>query len=348
MEISIGRTYRSSITLGKIRAAEVTGRPVKERRRTLPCGRLFHDGHNRREGEGTFAGTGGRIAFMNGILIVDKPVGITSQIVIGRMRTVTGVRKIGHAGTLDPLASGVLPVMIGNATKACEYLMDHDKVYVASVKLGITTDTEDITGEVLTRHRGALPSFEAFAQAAQSFVGEIQQVPPMYSALKKDGMKLVDLARMGVTVEREARTVTVHSIQAYEENGEFFLKVHCSRGTYIRTLCADIGRMLGCGACMASLRRCRVGQFDEIESLPLDVLIMDPPRSGSDEGFLRSVLTCKRKTIVYVSCNPETLARDARFLVKDQVYRAVKAVPVDMFPHTEHCECVMLFQRREG
>ncbi len=209
---------------------------------------------------------------MNGILIVDKPVGITSQIVIGRMRTVTGVRKIGHAGTLDPLASGVLPVMIGNATKACEYLMDHDKVYVASVKLGITTDTEDITGEVLTRHRGALPSFEAFAQAAQSFVGEIQQVPPMYSALKKDGMKLVDLARMGVTVEREARTVTVHSIQAYEENGEFFLKVHCSRGTYIRTLCADIGRMLGCGACMASLRRCRVGQFDEIESLPLDVL----------------------------------------------------------------------------
>lgn len=209
---------------------------------------------------------------MNGILIVDKPVGITSQIVIGRMRTVTGIRKIGHAGTLDPLASGVLPVMIGSATKACEYLMDHDKVYVASVKLGVTTDTEDVTGEVLTRHEGSLPSFEEFAKVAQSFVGEIQQVPPMYSALKKDGMKLVNLARMGVTVEREARTVTIHSIETYEENGEFFLRVHCSRGTYIRTLCADIGKALGCGACMASLRRCRVGQFDESQSLPLDVL----------------------------------------------------------------------------
>ena len=209
---------------------------------------------------------------MNGILIVDKPTGITSQIVIGRMRTVTGIRKIGHAGTLDPLASGVLPVMIGSATKACEYLMDHDKVYVASVKLGITTDTEDVTGEILTRHEGALPSFEDFAQAAQGFVGDILQVPPMYSALKKDGMKLVDLARMGVTVEREARAVTIHSIEAYEENGEFFLRVHCSRGTYIRTLCADIGKALGCGACMASLRRCRVGRFDESQSLPLDVL----------------------------------------------------------------------------
>ncbi len=207
---------------------------------------------------------------MNGIIVVDKPVGVTSQVVISRLRKVTGIRRIGHCGTLDPLASGVLPVMIGNATKACEYLMDHDKVYVASVKLGITTDTEDITGEILTRHEGPLPSFEAFSQAAQSFVGEIQQVPPMYSALKKDGMKLVDLARMGVTVEREARTVTIHSIEAYEKKGEFFLQVHCSRGTYIRTLCADIGRALGCGACMASLRRTRVGQFSQEQSIPLD------------------------------------------------------------------------------
>ena len=207
-----------------------------------------------------------------GIMIVDKPVGVTSQVVIGRLRKVTGIRRIGHCGTLDPLASGVLPVMIGNATKACEYLMDHDKVYVASIRLGLETDTQDITGEVTYRHEGALPSFEAFAEAARAFVGEIRQVPPMYSALKKDGVKLVNLAREGVTVEREARAVTIHSLETYEKDGEFFLKVHCSRGTYIRTLCADIGKKLGCGGCMASLRRTSVGQFDEKDSVPLDVL----------------------------------------------------------------------------
>jgi tRNA pseudouridine55 synthase len=207
-----------------------------------------------------------------GIMIVDKPVGVTSQVVIGRLRKVTGIRRIGHCGTLDPLASGVLPVMIGNATKACEYLMDHDNVYVASIRLGVETDTQDITGEVTYRHEGALPSFEEFAEVAGTFVGEIKQVPPMYSALKKDGVKLVNLAREGVTVEREARAVTIHSLETYEKDGEFFLKVHCSRGTYIRTLCADIGKKLGCGGCMASLRRTSVGQFDEKDSVPLDVL----------------------------------------------------------------------------
>ena len=153
-----------------------------------------------------------------GIMIVDKPVGVTSQVVIGRLRKVTGIRRIGHCGTLDPLASGVLPVMIGNATKACEYLMDHDKVYVASIRLGVETDTQDITGEVLAQHQGALPSFEAFAEVAGTFVGEIRQVPPMYSALKKDGVKLVNLAREGVTVEREARAVTIHSLETYEKD----------------------------------------------------------------------------------------------------------------------------------
>lgn len=209
---------------------------------------------------------------MNGIIVVDKPVGVTSQVVISRLRKVTGIRRIGHCGTLDPLASGVLPVMIGQATKACEYLMDHEKNYVASIRLGITTDTEDITGEVLSEYEGELPSFETFCNAAQRFVGEIRQVPPMYSALKKDGVKLVNLAREGITVEREARTVMIHSLNTYEQDGEFFLAVRCSRGTYIRTLCADIGRLLGCGACMKSLRRTSVGRFSEEESVPLDVL----------------------------------------------------------------------------
>ena len=209
---------------------------------------------------------------MNGVLVVDKPVGITSQIVISAVRRVTGERRVGHCGTLDPLASGVLPVMVGKATKACEFLMDHEKTYTASVRLGITTDSEDVTGQILTTYDGPLPSFEDFRAAAESFVGEIEQSPPMYSALKQNGQKLVDLARQGITVERASRKVTIHSIRAYEQDGSFLLDVHCSRGTYIRTLCADIGKLLGCGACMSALRRTSVGQFSLAQSIPLDKL----------------------------------------------------------------------------
>lgn len=209
---------------------------------------------------------------MNGVLVVDKPVGITSQIVISATRRVTGERRVGHCGTLDPLASGVLPVMVGKATKACEFLMDHEKTYTTSVRLGVTTDSEDITGQVLTTYDGPLPSFAAFRAAAESFIGEIEQVPPMYSALKQNGQKLVDLARQGITVERAPRKVTIHAIRAYEQDGAYLLDVHCSRGTYIRTLCAEIGRVLGCGACMSSLRRTSVGQFTLAQSIPLDAL----------------------------------------------------------------------------
>lgn len=209
---------------------------------------------------------------MNGVLVVDKPVGITSQIVISAVRRVTGERRVGHCGTLDPLASGVLPVMVGKATKACEFLMDHEKIYTASIRLGVTTDSEDITGQVLTTYEGAPPSFEEFRAAAETFVGEIEQVPPMYSALKQNGQKLVDLARQGITVERAPRKVTIHSIRAYEQGGEYLLDVHCSRGTYIRTLCAEIGRLLGCGGCMKTLRRTSVGQFSLAQSIPLDTL----------------------------------------------------------------------------
>lgn len=209
---------------------------------------------------------------MNGILVVDKPVGITSQIVISAVRRVTAERRVGHCGTLDPLASGVLPVMVGKATKACEFLMDHEKTYTASIRLGVTTDSEDVTGQILTTYDGRLPSFEEFRAAAETFVGELEQVPPMYSALKQNGQKLVDLARQGITVERAPRKVTIHSIRAYEQNGDYLLDVHCSRGTYIRTLCAEIGRVLGCGGCMSALRRTSVGQFSLAQSIPLDTL----------------------------------------------------------------------------
>ena len=198
---------------------------------------------------------------MNGILVYNKPTGMQSQSAITLARKLFGIKKVGHCGTLDPLACGVLPLMIGSATKACDLLMDHEKTYVASVKLGVTTDTEDCTGTVLTAFNGPLPSFEEFKEAAESFKGEISQIPPMYSALKKDGKKLVDLARKGIRIERQPRTIFIHEIRAYEQDGNYMLSVRCSRGTYIRTLCADIGQKLGCGGCMESLCRTSVGSF---------------------------------------------------------------------------------------
>ncbi len=208
----------------------------------------------------------------SGIIIIDKPTGITSHNCISKLRWLLKQRKIGHCGTLDPMASGILPIMIGSAVKASEYLVDHDKRYFAGIRLGITTDTEDITGNVLTRHQGTLPSFEEFSAVAKSFEGEILQTPPMYSALKVDGVKLYDLAREGVTIERKPRRVTIYSCNPIERNGEFFLDVKCSRGTYIRTLCADIGEKLGCGGCMCSLDRTEVDVFGKEDAIVFDDL----------------------------------------------------------------------------
>lgn len=241
----------------------------------------------------------------SGIIIIDKPTGITSHNCISKLRYLLKQRKIGHCGTLDPMASGILPIMIGSAVKASEYLMDHDKRYFAGIKLGISTDTQDITGNVISQYEGKLPSFEEFAEAAKSFQGEIMQVPPMYSALKVDGVKLYDLAREGVTIERKARKVNIYSCQPIEQNGEFFLDVSCSKGTYIRTLCADIGEKLGCGACMSSLRRTEVDVFktedaivfddlnnmtpDEILShlIPTEKMFMHLPEARMDQFFNR-------------------------------------------------------------
>lgn len=241
----------------------------------------------------------------SGIIIIDKPKGITSHNCISKLRYLLKQRKIGHCGTLDPMASGVLPIMVGSAVKASEYLIDHDKRYFAGIKLGVSTDTQDITGNVLNEHKGTLPSFEEFAEAAKSFQGEIMQIPPMYSALKVGGMKLYDLAREGVTVERKARKVSIYSCEPIEQNGEFFLDVKCSRGTYIRTLCADIGEKLGCGACMSSLRRTEVDVFklkdavifddlndmtqEEILShlIPTEKMFLHLPEARMDEFFNR-------------------------------------------------------------
>lgn len=203
---------------------------------------------------------------INGIINFYKPAGMTSQTAVNIVKRLTCAKKAGHCGTLDPIACGVLPIMLGNAVKASEFLTDHDKTYIAGITFGYTTDSGDITGNVLSRTEGNIPDFNAFSQAACKFTGEIMQVPPMYSALKRDGQKLVDLARRGITVEREARKITVYSIKPFETEKGYFLEVACSRGTYIRTLCEDIGNVLGCGAVMNSLERTVVGDFSKVDS----------------------------------------------------------------------------------
>ena len=202
-----------------------------------------------------------------GVLIVNKHAGVTSHDIVGKIRRLFGTRRVGHTGTLDPLAEGVLVILIGRAAKAAEYLVVDSKRYRATLRLGITTDTEDVTGEILTS-ADTIPSPQAVLEVCRDFEGEISQIPPMYSALKVNGQKLCDLARRGVEIEREARTVTIHSLVCTPTDTPFDyrLDVHCSSGTYIRTLCADIGTALGCGGVMATLQRCATGSFRIEES----------------------------------------------------------------------------------
>ena len=208
-----------------------------------------------------------------GVLAVHKGGGMTSHDVVNKVRRLFGTKRVGHAGTLDPMATGVLVVLVGRAAKACEYISSDRKAYRAVLKLGIETDTEDITGEVL-RRSDDIPSFDAVADACRGFVGEIKQIPPMYSALKVNGQKLYDLARQGVVIEREARDITVYSLscKATDKDDEVILDVECSGGTYIRTLCADIGAALGCGGVMAALERREACGIDISECCTLDEL----------------------------------------------------------------------------
>ena len=198
---------------------------------------------------------------MNGIIVIDKEPGFTSHDVVAKMRGICGQRKIGHTGTLDPMATGVLPVCLGSATKLCDMLADRDKEYVAELLLGVETDTQDVTGQVLARCPVEVQESQV-RSAAASFVGEYRQVPPMYSALKVNGKKLCDLARAGKEVERKARPVQIYELEILECSLPVVrMRVVCSKGTYIRTLCADMGERLACGGTMQSLRRTRVGMF---------------------------------------------------------------------------------------
>ena len=209
----------------------------------------------------------------SGILILHKPVGITSHDGVYKIRRLFGTKRVGHTGTLDPLAEGVLVMLIGKAARAAEYLVCDSKEYVATLRLGLTTDTEDVTGAVLT-HSNELPTNSEVQSVLDSFRGEIEQIPPMYSALKVGGKKLCDLAREGKTVERQPRKITVFSLtaQATDKPSDYILTVACSSGTYIRTLCADIGQALGCGGVMATLKRTSAGGFSLDDAFTLEAL----------------------------------------------------------------------------
>jgi len=224
----------------------------------------------------------------NGIVIVDKPAGWTSHDVVAKLRGVFGIKRTGHGGTLDPMATGVLPVFIGRATKAAGLCENAEKEYIAGLRLGIVTDTQDTTGNILRTHDVSITESD-LRDVISQFRGEQQQIPPMYSAIKKDGKKLYELARRGVEVERSARSVTIPELEMLEgKDCEYLLRVVCSKGTYIRTLCHDIGETLGCGAVMSSLRRIRAGVFT-IEAAFEIADIQAAVSSGEPEKVVRPV-----------------------------------------------------------
>ena len=259
---------------------------------------------------------------MDGIVMVDKPQGWTSQDVTARLRRVFNTRRIGHGGTLDPMATGVLPVFVGRATRGVEFFEHAEKTYETVLRLGLTTDTEDITGTVLAEAPVSVTE-EHLIQTLESFRGEILQVPPMYSAIKVNGQKLYDLARKGKTVERQPRPITIHELTLLEQHENTArLRVRCSKGTYIRTLCKDIGEALGCGGCMESLRRVSAGEYTIGEAVPLQELL----DAAAPESYLRSVDTMFRDyPSVTLTANQEKRCRNGNsFSVKleEGAYRA--------------------------
>ena len=224
---------------------------------------------------------------MNGIVIVDKPQGWTSQDVTARLRRVYATRRIGHGGTLDPMATGVLPVFVGRATRGVEFFEHAEKTYETVLLLGRTTDTQDVTGTVLAEKTVHLSPAD-IEEVLPRFRGDILQVPPMYSALKVNGKKLYELARKGQEVERQPRPITVFELTNLGFDGtRLSLRVKCSKGTYIRTLCQDIGEALGCGGCMEALRRVRAGEYGIEDAVPLEKLL----ESETPERYLRSLDT---------------------------------------------------------
>ena len=259
---------------------------------------------------------------MNGIVIVNKPQGWTSQDVTARLRRVFGTRRIGHGGTLDPMATGVLPVFVGRATRGVEFFEHAEKTYEATLRLGIATDTEDITGTVLEEKEVAVTRAQ-LEETLEKFRGDILQVPPMYSALKINGQKLCDLARKGKEVERQPRPITIYKLECLEFTGTTArLLVHCSKGTYIRTLCKDIGESLGCGGCMETLCRVTAGEYTLEGSVDLETLL----ECEDPEQYLRPVdsMFVNYESVVLTENQEKRCRNGNSFSIKlpDGTYRA--------------------------
>ncbi len=255
---------------------------------------------------------------MDGIVNVNKPLGITSHDVVYRLRKILGIKKIGHTGTLDPDASGVLPMCVGKGTKLAEYLTATDKCYMAQMTLGAFTDTQDASGEVLQSFEVNVTEEEIRAAVGQ-FVGEIMQVPPMFSAIKINGKKLYELAREGKTVEREARKVFINDIEIKSidmEKHTVDMLVSCSKGTYIRTLCNDIGLMLGCGGYMSALERTKSGRFDIERALTLEEI--EKMASVKDFSFIEPIgeVLCEYDKIILAEKNAKRLRNGIKISVE--------------------------------
>ena len=260
---------------------------------------------------------------MNGIILIDKPQGWTSHDVVAKLRGILHERRIGHSGTLDPLATGLLVVFVGRATRAVEFAEADSKEYIAGLRLGLSTDTQDISGNVISECSD-LPDEEAVYRAVNGFVGDIEQIPPMYSAVKIGGKKLYELARKGQSVERSPRKITVSSIEIIgREGGDYLLKIACSKGTYVRTLCNDIGASLGCGACMSSLRRISA---DEVENaandgrmvdimLPVDTLFSALPELKVPESAAKRLKTGNIIKISAHDCDYRVYSESGEFLL---------------------------------
>ena len=262
---------------------------------------------------------------MNGIVIIDKPQEWTSQDVTARLRRVFNTRRIGHGGTLDPMATGVLPVFVGRATRGVEFFEHAEKAYETVLRLGLTTDTEDVFGNTLIEQEVHISETE-FLSVLPRFRGKIEQIPPMYSALKVNGQKLCDLARKGKEVERQPRPIEIFELTLLEFTGNTArLRVRCSKGTYIRTLCKDIGEALGCGGCMQELRRIQAGEYTIDEAVPLQTLL----DAQNPEQYLRGVDTMFRNyPEVKLTANQEKRCRCGNsFSVKlaEGTYRAYSA-----------------------
>ena len=287
---------------------------------------------------------------MTGVVFLDKPQGLTSFSAANKLKWQLGAKKAGHTGTLDPMATGVLVVMLGGATRFIDFLPSHDKAYRAMVKLGVTTDTLDLDGEILSQQESHVTAAE-FEKALLSFKGEIDQIPPMYSAIKKDGKKLYELARQGIEIERESRRVTIYSLEmlsADEAKQEFIFDVACSAGTYVRSLARDAGEELGCGAALSALRRTaahgveitqckRIEEITADDIVPLDSLLPYPSVSVSaaqakrfcNGGALeRKRLHTKTENGLYKVYSPENEFLGLGEITEDSDEMAIKRIYV--------------------